>query len=66
MLRQSIKSGQDRSLEGTARAMFLHRNTVNYRIQKMKTLLGSPLKTLEDLFPYQVALAIRDMENHFK
>lgn len=55
---------QDRSLAGTADAMFMHRNTVNYQIQKMKELLGSPLKTLEDLFPYQVALAIRDMENH--
>lgn len=53
----------DRSLEHTAKAMFLHRNTVNYRIQKMKEILNSPLKTLDDLFPYQVALAIRDMEN---
>lgn len=55
---------QDRSLEGTARTMYMHRNTVNYRIQKMKELLDSPLKTLDDLFPYQVALAIRDMESH--
>lgn len=54
----------DRSLERTASAMYLHRNTVNYRIQKMKELLNSPLKTLEDMFPYQVALAIRDMQNH--
>ncbi|MDO5410868.1 MAG: PucR family transcriptional regulator ligand-binding domain-containing protein [Lachnospiraceae bacterium] len=54
----------DRSLEKTAAALFLHRNTVNYRIQKMKTLLNSPLKTVEDLFPFQVALAIRDMEAH--
>ena len=54
----------DRSLERTAAALYLHRNTVNYRIQKMKTLLDSPLKTVEDLFPYQVALAIRDMERH--
>jgi sugar diacid utilization regulator len=54
----------DRSLEKTAAAMYLHRNTVNYRIQKMKTLLNSPLKTVEDLFPFQVALAIRDMEAH--
>lgn len=53
----------DRSLEQTAKEMYLHRNTVNYRIQKMKEILNSPLKTLEDLFPYQVALAIRDMEN---
>jgi hypothetical protein len=27
-------------------------------------LLNSPLKTVEDLFPFQVALAIRDMEAH--
>lgn len=54
----------DRSLEKTAAALFLHRNTVNYRLQKMKKLLNSPLKTVEDLFPFQVALAIRDMEAH--
>ena len=54
----------DRSLERTAAALYLHRNTVNYRIQKMKTLLNSPLKTVEDLFPFQVALAIRDMDIH--
>jgi DNA-binding PucR family transcriptional regulator len=53
----------DRSLEHTAKSLFLHRNTVNYRLQKMKELLHSPLKTVEDLFPYQVALAIRDMQN---
>lgn len=54
----------DRSLERTAQALYLHRNTVNYRIQKMKTLLDSPLKTVEELFPYQVALAIRDIRLH--
>lgn len=52
----------DRSLERTAAALYLHRNTVNYRLQKLKELLNSPLKTVNDLFPYQVALAIRDME----
>lgn len=56
----------DRSLERTAEALYLHRNTVNYRLQKMKGLLDSPLKTVEDLFPYQVALAIRDMELRFR
>lgn len=54
----------DRSLEKTAAALFLHRNTVNYQIQKLKTILNCPLKTVDDLFPYQVALAILDMENH--
>lgn len=54
----------DRSLEGTASAMFLHRNTINYQIQKMKTMLNCPLKTVEDLLPYQIALMIRDMQLH--
>lgn len=52
----------NRSLEQTAKELFLHRNTVNYRIQKMKEILDNPLKTVEDLFPFQVALAIRDMQ----
>lgn len=64
LLRAYIEN--DRSLERTAAALYLHRNTVNYRIQKMKSMLDSPLKTVEDLFPYQVALAIHDMELHVK
>lgn len=53
---------QDRSLMGVAQATFTHRNTVNYRIQNIKKLLGSELKTVMDLFPYQVAFYIRDMK----
>jgi len=56
----------DRSLEKTASDLYLHRNTVNYRIQKLKTLLNSPLKTVEDLFPFQVALAIRDIQMNYE
>ncbi len=60
LLRAYIEN--DRSLERTAEALYLHRNTVNYRLQKLRTLADTPLKTVEDLFPYQVALAIRDTE----
>ncbi|MCD8021853.1 MAG: PucR family transcriptional regulator ligand-binding domain-containing protein, partial [Lachnospiraceae bacterium] len=59
LLRAYIRN--DRSLEGTARELYIHRNTVNYQVQKMRVLLNSPLKTAADLFPFQVALAIRDM-----
>lgn len=52
----------NRSLEQTSQALYIHRNTVNYQVQKMKEMLNSPLKTAEDLFPYQAALAIREME----
>ena len=51
----------DRSLVRTAEATFTHRNTVNYRIQNMKRLLGSELNTPAELFPYQIAFWIRDM-----
>lgn len=51
----------DRSLVKTAAATFTHRNTVNYRIQNMKRLLGSELRTPAELFPYQIAFRIRDM-----
>lgn len=58
-LRSYIKN--DRSLVGAAKATYTHRNTINYRIQNIKRLLGCELKTAEDLFPYQVAFYIRDM-----
>ena len=51
----------DRSLIKTAEATFTHRNTVNYRIQNIKQLLGSDLNTPAELFPYQIAFLIRDM-----
>ena len=51
----------DRSLIKTAAATFTHRNTVNYRIQNMKRLLGNELRTPTELFPYQIAFWIRDM-----
>ncbi len=59
LLRAYIRN--DRSLDGTAKELYIHRNTVNYQLQKLRKLLNSPLKTAEDLFPIQVALAIRDM-----
>lgn len=52
----------DRSLIGVARSTYTHRNTVNYRIQNIKRLLNNELKTTADLFPYQIALCIRDMK----
>jgi len=59
-LRSYIKN--DRSLIRVAEETFTHRNTVNYRIQNIKRLIGCELKDTEDIFPYQVAFYIRDME----
>lgn len=52
----------DRSLIRVADDTYTHRNTVNYRIQNIKRILGCDLKNAEELFPYQVAFYIRDME----
>ncbi len=58
-LRSYIKN--DRSLIRVAEDTFTHRNTVNYRIQNIKRILGCELSDTEELFPYQVAFYIRDM-----
>ncbi|WMJ89107.1 PucR family transcriptional regulator [Anaerocolumna sp. MB42-C2] len=58
-LRSYIKN--DRSLIRVAEDTFTHRNTVNYRIQNIKRILGCELSETDELFPYQVAFYIRDM-----
>jgi DNA-binding PucR family transcriptional regulator len=45
-----------------AEERYTHRNTINYRIQKIKKIIGCDLKNTEELFPYQVAFYIKDME----
>ncbi|ROR23987.1 DNA-binding PucR family transcriptional regulator [Mobilisporobacter senegalensis] len=58
-LKSYIKN--DRSLMRVAEETFTHRNTVNYRIQNIKRILGCDLSDMDELFPYQVAFYIRDM-----
>lgn len=41
-----------------AKAMYIHRNTFFYRIEKIKTLLHSDLSTSEELFRYTFALKV--------
>jgi predicted DNA-binding protein YlxM (UPF0122 family) len=59
-LRSYIKN--DRSIIRVAEDTYTHRNTVNYRIQKIKHIIGCELKNVDELFLYQVAFYIRDME----
>jgi hypothetical protein len=51
----------DRSIIRVAEETYTHRNTVNYRIQKIKQIIDCELKTVDELFLYQVAFYIRDM-----
>lgn len=63
-LRSYIRN--DRSLIRVADETYTHRNTVNYRIQNIKKIIGCELENAQDLFPYQVAFYIRDMEKQPK
>lgn len=43
-----------------AENLFTHRNTINYRINKIKELLNNSLETPEDRFPYHMAFFIKE------
>lgn len=50
------------SIQAIADAMYTHRNTVLYRIKKVKDLLGSDLEDTEERLPYQIAFYIKMMD----
>ena len=41
--------------------MYTHRNTINYRIRKIKEILNSEIETPEERFQYQLAFHIKKM-----
>ena len=47
------------SLEATARALFVHPNTVRYRLGRIGELTGYDLATRARLAPSRIALAVR-------
>lgn len=49
------------SVQAVAEETFTHRNTINYRIKKIKELLASDLETTEDRLRFQLAFYIRDI-----
>ncbi|WFR58451.1 PucR family transcriptional regulator ligand-binding domain-containing protein [Anaerocolumna sp. AGMB13025] len=49
------------SVQAVADETFTHRNTINYRIKKIKELLSSDLDTMEDCFRFQLAFYIHDI-----
>ncbi|MCH6264109.1 MULTISPECIES: PucR family transcriptional regulator [Neobacillus] len=51
------------NISETAKAMFLHRNTLIYRIEKIKEILNSDLKNAEELLQIQLALKIYRLLN---
>lgn len=49
------------SIQAMAQSMFTHRNTILYRMNNIKKLLGTELDTPEERLPYQIAFYIRSM-----
>jgi len=50
------------SLLATSEKMFIHRNTLMYRINKIKKLLGTDLSTSDEKLSYQIACLIMHMD----
>ena len=44
-----------------AEETFVHRNTINYQLAKIKKILGNNLKTFEERFKLILAFEIKDV-----
>lgn len=51
----------DGSVQRVAEEMFVHRNTVNYQINRIKKILGKDLSSMEERVELMLASQIRDM-----
>lgn len=49
------------SPQAIAKHLYTHRNTINYRLTKIKELLHNQLSSYEDMFPYMMAFYIKEM-----
>ena len=51
----------DGSVQRVAQETFVHRNTINYQLAKIKKILGNNLKTFEERFKIILAFEARDV-----
>ncbi len=51
----------DGSAQRVAQETFVHRNTINYQLAKIKKILGNSLKTFEERFKIILAFEVRDV-----
>ncbi|WP_042477467.1 PucR family transcriptional regulator [Bacillus ndiopicus] len=54
----------NQNISETSKAMYLHRNTLIYRIEKIKEMLNTDLKNSEELLRIQIALKIFRIINY--
>lgn len=50
----------DASVQMTAQQMYVHRNTVNYQIRKIRDIVGGSLTSMEERLKLFLAFKIRD------
>jgi DNA-binding PucR family transcriptional regulator len=53
---------QGANLNSAARALFIHRHTMNYRLEQMADILKVDIDSQEVLLNLQIAFLIRDMK----
>ena len=51
----------DGSVQRVAQETFVHRNTINYQLSKIKKIFGNNLKTFEERFKIILAFEVRDV-----
>ncbi len=51
----------DGSIQNVSEEMYIHRNTISYRMAKIRGMLGCDLKTPEEKLPYYLACLIHKM-----
>lgn len=50
----------DGSIQKLAEETFVHRNTINYQLSKIKKIIGSEIKTFDERFKLMLALQIKE------
>ena len=51
----------DGNQQAMSKKLYMHRNTINYRLSKIKSLTGSDLSSFEEKLPYMIAFYIQKM-----
>lgn len=62
-LQSSVFFENNLNVSETSRKLFVHRNTLVYRLEKIKKLTGLDLREFEDAIVFKVALMVKKYLN---
>ena len=54
------------NISETARQMYLHRNTLGYRLEKIMKTTGLDVRKFEDALTFKIAMMVADHMKHTK